>query len=180
MVETLESAWSPDEFFAWQDRQSDRFELVGGRPSPITGARKAHDDIVVNILVALGPQLHGSGWQLFTADSAVETYPGQIRRPDVGIDSGTADPGSNLAVAPVLVLEVLSPSTRDFETIAKLPEYKGAAGLNYIVFVEPNEPSVLLWSRDAAGAWAEARIAGIEARLELPALAAELEMSAIY
>ena len=78
-----------------------------------------------------------------------------------------------------LVLEVLSPTTRDFDSIRKLEEYKSVAGLEYILFVEPNEPSVAIWSR-SDDAWTEARVTGLEAKVELPKLGIDLAMRAIY
>src|SRR5271170_7310313 len=174
----LERPWTLDEFFAWQERQPERYELVNGRPLKVmAGASNVHDDIVVNILVELGPKLRGS--RPFTGDGAVETYPGQIRRPDVGVDCGRRDPKGYKASDPRLVLEVLSPTTRDFDSIRKLEEYKTVAGLEYILIVEPNEPSIAIWSR-ADGVWSEGRINGLEAKVDLPKLGAALEMSAIY
>jgi Uma2 family endonuclease len=180
MAEPQERPWTLDEFFAWQERQTDRYELVNGRPlRMMAGAKNRHDDIVVNVLVALGPQLRNSGCRPFTGDGAVETYPGQIRRPDVGVDCGKRDPDGYRAGAPRLVLEVLSPTTRDFDTIGKLAEYKTVGGLDYILFVEPNEPFVSFWSR-ADGAWREERVTALDARIDLPTLGASLAMGSIY
>jgi Uma2 family endonuclease len=181
MAEPAERAWTLNEFFAWQELQPDRYELVNGRPlRMMAGAKNVHDDIVVNALLALGPQLRSSGCRPFTGDGAVETYPGQIRRPDVGVDYGRRNPDGYKAEAPRLVMEVLSPSTRDFDSIRKLEEYKSVAGLNYILFVEPNAPFVSMWSRAEAGDWREARVAGLDAKADLPALGASLDLRALY
>ena len=180
MAEPVERPWTVDEFFAWQERQSDRYELVNGRPlRMMAGAKNVHDDIVVNILAELRAQLRGFGCRPFTGDGAVETYPGQIRRPDVGVDCGRRDPNAYKASAPRLVVEVLSPTTRDFNSMRKLEEYKRVPGLDYILFVEPNEPSVSLWSR-ADSDWTETPILGLTGRVDLPKIGAALEMGALY
>jgi len=179
MAEPLERAWTVDEFFAWAERQPDRYELVDGRPRRMRSAQNLHDDIVVNILAALGPQLRGSPCRPFTGDGAVETYPGQIRRPDVGVDCGRRDPDGYKAEAPRLVAEVLSPSTRDFDSIGKLAEYRSVASLDYILFVEPNEPLVRTWTRDGSE-WRESRLSDLDATLDLPTLAASLPLRTIY
>ena len=181
MAEPLERPWSLPEFFAWVERQTDRYELVNGRPlRMMAGAKNVHDDIVVNILLALGPQLRGSGCRPFTGDGAIETYPGQIRRPDIGVDCGERDREAYKAEAPRLVAEVLSPSTRDFDSIRKLEEYKSVASLAHILFVEPNEPSVSVWSRAETGEWREARVSALDDSIKLAALGVSLEMRAIY
>jgi Uma2 family endonuclease len=179
MPEPLERPWTLDEFFAWQERQAERYELVNGRPLRKYAGQNVHDDIVVNIITELAEKLRGSPCRPFTGDSAVETYPGQIRRPDVGVDCGRRDGEAYKAGNPRLVLEVLSPTTRDFNSTRKLEEYKSVAGLEYILFVEPNEPSVVIWSR-SDDAWTEARITGLGAKVELSKLGIDLAMRAIY
>src|SRR6202041_1457742 len=105
--------WTVDEFFDWQARQPERYELVDGFPiRMMAGARNVHDDIVVNLLAELRTQLRGSGCRPFTGDGSIETIPGQIRRPDVGVDCGQRDPAGLKAALPRMVAEVLSPTTR--------------------------------------------------------------------
>ena len=63
---------------------------------------------------------------------------------------GPRDPNGTKAALPRLVVEVLSPSTRDFDTFKKLDEYRETGSLEYIVLVEPNEPVAFVWRRDGA------------------------------
>ena len=126
MGEPLHRIWSVAEFFAWVELQPDRYELVDGQPlKMMSGAKNVHDDIVVNLIVALGNQLRGRGCRPFTGDGSVETRPGQIRRPDVGVDCGPRDPNAMMAALPKLVVEVLSPSTRDFELVSEAGRVQG-------------------------------------------------------
>ncbi|MDR7036458.1 Uma2 family endonuclease [Methylobacterium sp. BE186] len=177
MLERITRPMSVAEFFAWQERQAERYELVGGIPVRLTaGARNVHDDIVVNLLVAL----RRGGCRPLTGDGSVETLPGQIRRPDVGVDCGVRDPNALKAAEPRLVAEVLSPSTRDFDAFEKLAEYRNIESLEYILLVEPNAPEIMLWSRDASRAWVKERVASLDASLSLPSLATSLRLSDIY
>lgn len=181
MAEPLERPWTIDAFFAWSEGQPLRYELVNGRPlRMMAGAKNVHDDIVVNILLSMGPQIIKSGCRPFTGDGAVETYPGQIRRPDVGVDCGPRNPNSYKAQAPRLVVEVLSPSTRDLDALQKLGEYKNVKTLSHILFVEPLAPFVIHWSRGADGAWSEARIEDMGASVPLDAVGAKLALRDIY
>ena len=104
---------------------SSRGRLASGRPvRMMAGAPNVHDDTVVNLLGELRGRLRGSGCRPFTGDGSVETLPGQIRRPNAGADRGQRDPDGMKAALPRMVAEVLSPSTRDFDTFEKLAEYK--------------------------------------------------------
>ncbi len=100
--------WTLDEFFAWQAGEDERYELVNGFPAKmITGASNRHDVVKSNIQGELRNRLKGKPCRPFTGDGAVETLPGQIRRPDAGIDCGAFDPDGYLAAGPVVVFEVL-------------------------------------------------------------------------
>ena len=168
-------------FFAWQESRTERYELVDGHPlRMMAGAKNVHDDIVVNLVAELRNQLRGGGCRPFTSDGSVETRPGQIRRPDLGVDCGPRDPNGTKAALPKLVIEVLSPSTRDFDTFKKLEEYKETESLVYIVLVEPNEALALVWKRDDAGAWIEERVRGLDGEIAMPGIGANLKLSAIY
>jgi Uma2 family endonuclease len=181
MAERAVRTMTVDEFFAWQEHQPDRYELVDGQPlRMMAGAKNVHDDIVVNLIGELRDRVRGSGCRPFTGDGSIETLPGQIRRPDVGVDCGPRDPNGNRAALPKVVIEVLSPSTRDFDTFGKLEEYKQTQAVEHIVLVEPNEPVASVWSREAEGGWVESRPRGLDAKIELPAIGVTLEMAAIY
>lgn len=173
--------WGLNEFFAWQERQEERYELVGGQPiRMMAGTSNRHDDIVVNLIGMLREQLRGKPCRPFTGDGSVETYPGQIRRPDAGVDCGRRDPSGYRAAEVRLVAEVLSPSTRDFDAAFKVPEYKSVESLDYILLVEPNAPEIVLWERDEARTWAERRIEGLSGTVDLPALGLSLSLSDLY
>lgn len=181
MAEPLHRKWTVQEFFAWQEKQADRYELVDGFPlRMMAGAKNVHDDIVVNLVAELRTRLRGGSCRPFTGDGAVETRPGQIRRPDVGVDCGARDPEATTAALPKLIVEVLSPSTRDFDTFKKLDEYKALASVETIVLVEPNEPLALVWRRENAAQWREERVRGMDAVIDLPALQISLPMAAIF
>jgi Uma2 family endonuclease len=173
--------WTVEEFFRWQERQPDRYELVGGFPlRMMAGARNVHDDIVVNIVVDLGRQLRGSGGRPFTGDGSIETFPGQIRRPDVGVDCGARDPNGFKAAIPRVVIEVLSPSTRDFNTFGKLAEYEQLNSLEYILLIEPNLPEVLFLQREIDRTWNRKTLSGLDQNVEMPFVGVTVALASIY
>lgn len=181
MSDPAPTPWTVNQFFAWQARQKDRYELVSGCPvRMMAGARNVHDDIVVNLLAEFRGQLRGSGCRPFTGDGSIETLPGQIRRPDAGADCGQRDPDGMKAAMPRMVAEVLSPSTRDFDTFEKLVEYKQVESLEYIMVVEPNAPEVVVWSRGAGRGWVRHIVEGLDREVDMPAIAVTLPLAEIY
>jgi Uma2 family endonuclease len=181
MTDAAPRRWTVEEFFAWQEGQAERYELVDGFPvRMMAGARNVHDDIVVNVLAELRNQLRGRDRRPFTGDGAIETKPGQIRRPDIGVDCGRRDPNATKAALPRVVVEVLSPTTRDFDTIDKLDEYKIVESLARIVVIEPNAPEVIVWERGEGQSWRKDMRRGLDQAVEMPEIGIMLSLKEIF
>ena len=181
MAETARAHLTVDEFFAWEENQPDKHELVDGLPlRMMAGGSRSHNLVSMNVIGELRARLRGSDCSPFNGDSAVETKPGQFRRPDGGVECGP-NPMSALRVkTPRVIVEVLSPSTRDFDTYRKTAEYKLIPSLDRILLIDPNRPEIFMWSRDAAREWEETTVRGLEATIGMPELGIELPLSEIY
>lgn len=180
MSQTVARPMSVDEFFAWQEKQDVRYELVNGQPlRMMAGASNAHDLVVVNLIRELSIRLRGSGCTPFTGDGSVETRPGQIRRPDVGIDCGNRDPNGYRASEPRVVFEVLSRSTKAFDTVRKLDEYRGVDSISAVVMIDPTKPGVAVLLRTDCG-WKDIELTRLDDVLVLTEPSIELPLSAIY
>ncbi|MEQ1696741.1 MAG: Uma2 family endonuclease [Hyphomicrobiaceae bacterium] len=171
-----------DEFLHWCLDQDDRYELVEGIPvKMMTGASNRHDQIIVNVIIALGQQLRGTGYRPATADIAVKTRIRSIRRPDVTV---TCDPPSKDtydAATPKMVVEVLSPSNRGIAWQRKLEEYRNRDGLIYILIVESDAPAAILLTRlPGMREWTDTDVDGLDATIELPEINCRLPMSDLY
>lgn len=172
---------TPEEFYRWPGEEGVRYELVDGFPvTAMTGASGQHDDIVVNALTALKTKLRGSPCRPSTDDIAIPVMNGNIRRPDVSVDCGDRSRTSFEASLPRLVIEVLSPSTRQTDLVRKLEEYKALPSLAYILLVEPDLPRVLLWWRAPGDIWELAQFDGFDGVIDLSAIGAELSMAELY
>jgi Uma2 family endonuclease len=172
---------SADEFLQWDLTAPDhRHELVDGIPRAMTGASRRHDRIVMNIKLALGNQLRGSNCEPFSADVAVKMPNRNVRRPDIGVDCGDIDERATSSPAPIMLVEVMSLSTRAVDRTRKLDEYKSLPGLAHVLLVEPEMPAVTLWSRDDAGKWSHSVAEGLDASVGLPAIGIALQLSDIY
>jgi Uma2 family endonuclease len=155
------------EFLEWGLHQELRYELVDGVPVAMAGAKQRHDRIVGSALGMLYNLPRGHECRQFTADLAVRIPMGSVRRPDVGIDCGPPNDDATTVIAPILMLEVLSPSTRDFDMFGKLEEYKTVPALTHIVIVDPDTPQVFHWSQSRNESWRHERLEGLDAVIQL-------------
>lgn len=179
MSEPSRARMSIEEFLRWAPAQDRRHELVDGQPVMMAGASQRHDRIVTNALLAIGNRLRDGGCRPFTADNAVRIPAGNIRYPDLGVDCGMMVDDSLIATEPLLVVEVLSPTTELFDETEKLEEYRSVPSIAHILVVNPERPEARLHSRAGAG-WTSARLAGAEAMVDLPALALSFPLGEFY
>lgn len=169
-----------EDFLEWGLSQTLRYELIDGVPVAMAGAKQRHDRVVANVHGMLYNQLRANACRNFTADIAVRIPAGNVRRPDAGIDCGDLDDNETAASAPFLVLEVLSPSTRDFDLIGKLEEYKTVPGLAHIVVVETDILMVHHWSRPSGGVWSHVLLEQLDAAVRVPEIGVTLELGRLY
>ncbi|TAF96258.1 MAG: Uma2 family endonuclease [Cytophagia bacterium] len=75
--------------------------------------------------------------------------------------------GMNAEMNPVLLIEILSKSTRLYDFGPKLPCYKNIPSLRQILFVEQNKPKIHLFEREAHNRWVETELTGAEATFSI-------------
>ncbi len=101
--------------------------------------------------------------------------------PDVGVICGhpeldPGDPKRHTALSPSLLVEVLSPSTEDYDRGEKLEHYKQIPSLEEAMLVHHRERKIVVGRRTAPGFIATEYIDGVIAL----ALGRELSLAAVY
>lgn len=182
MADTAVRKMTADEFLAWDEAQADeRYEFVDGVPVAMAGAKQAHDQIVVNLIIGLGNRLRGGPCMPRTADQAIKTKADQrVRRPDVLVDCGPRDGKALYVQAPTAVFEVLSPSTENVTLSSKLDEYKALASMRHVVLLDQDKALIWHFARAANDEWVKEELADLGAVLKLAAIGAELPLVEIY
>lgn len=135
-----------------------RAELVDGLVYMMTGGTEAHSRVATNIAVSLGGQLRGSGCRTYNSDLAVRTGEASVRYPDLSVycrDSASIDPHAKLIGDPVVIVEVLSPSTAALDQRDKLMEYRALDGVRVLLFVDPETERVRVVRRTAPDGWTD-------------------------
>lgn len=175
---------SKDEFCRWIDRQEAKFEWKEGRVVQMSNVTRGHASIVANLSFALLTALGRDRWRVLTSDFGIESGD-FLRFPDVVVEPKLASTGSmteRRVVHPVLIFEVLSPSSVGIDMIEKPAEYGVFATLEAYVAVSQDTAQCWLWQRDAAGAFPSrpAAVVGRGAALQLDARGISLPLAEIY
>jgi Uma2 family endonuclease len=167
-------------FLAWMQQQEGRYELAGGRVVMMVGATRAHAMIVRNLVVLLCGQVDPQKWTV-VADFGLDAGPETLRYPDIVVDQAGGGDTDYTATAPVLLIEVLSPSSESVDLKDKASEYLQLPSvLTYLVFAQ-REPKAWAWSRGEDGFKAEPDvITGSDKIVRIAALNVSLPLAAVY
>lgn len=167
-------------FLAWvQTQERQRYELVNGSVMEITHNTRGHARITANLLSAFDKRLGREGWDVL-GSFGLETGPITVRDPDILVDRGGAA-GDVITDRPVLLGEVLSPSSATTDLGDKLAEYLKIPSLLAYFVLSQDEPKAWVWVRDQSGFPAGAEvIAGDDGIIRIPALSVELPLAEIY
>jgi Uma2 family endonuclease len=167
-------------FLAWAESQEERYELDRGRVIMMTGGSRAHWQITANLVRALQARFDSSRFAVLP-EFGITPDVGSIRFPDVVVDVAGEKPGDQTATAPVLIVEVLSPSSERVDLGDKAAEYLRLPSLRaYLVFAQ-DEMKAWVWTRGAQGfAPGAAVLEGDEAVVRIDALGIDLPFAEIY
>ncbi len=182
MAEPKRVDWSLNDFLAWEDVQSERYEFVGGEPRMMTGGTQAHTAICINLTSRLRGKLRGTPCRPGGSDLRVPIpATGQSRYPDAQIDCGKFEPASHNASSPTVVFEVLSKSNDLRDQHGRLRDYDSVATIRHYVVIAQSEAVVVIYDRDDAGRLAPgAMLTEPAAQLDLPAVGVTLGLDEIY
>lgn len=165
-----------DEFLAWERTQPVRYEFDGTQPVAMTGGTIAADRVARRLLRALDRQLKPP-CEAFGENVKVLTPNGRVRYPDVKVACGDFDPTSD-HVAPVVVFEVLSPTTEMTDLRVKSAEYASMPSVMAYVLLAQDRPAATVLRR--ASEWAPVDTNGLEALLDLPEIGVTLRLAGLH
>jgi Uma2 family endonuclease len=143
-----------DEYLRWCEAQeSGRFELVEGEVIMMSPETRRHIDVKTEAWLALRTALKKARSKCRAVGDGIgiQIDKSTVREPDISIECVPRDPDSVLLIEPVLVVEVVSPSSKRGDTGSKVAEYFRVASIQHYLIIDPYTSTVLLHSRDANG-----------------------------
>jgi Uma2 family endonuclease len=166
------------EFLRWDDGTDARYELVDGRIVGVAPPNDAHGTIVMNIGFAIRSQLRPPCRVAAEAGILRPNRGDSYYVADLGVTCGPAADTRQHLPEPVLIVEVLSPSTEDHDRGRKVPDYREIPSLQEILVVASQERRVELWRREGDH-WRVEDLIG-EATVRLESCDASIPLAAIY
>jgi Uma2 family endonuclease len=175
---------SPEEYLAIERNAEVRSEFYRGEMFPMVGGSRLHSLIKSNIARSLGNQLQSRDCEVHSSDLRVKSPAmASYMYPDVLVLCGEPeleDHHLDTLLNPVVIFEVLSPSTEAYDRGDKSVQYRTIESLREYVLVSQQVSRVEQLVRQDSGGWLLTETDQLDDVLELPSIGCRLPLREIY
>lgn len=172
------------EYLALEAVSERKHEFYRGEIIAMAGASFRHELIITNSIRSVGNQLRGSPCLILGSDLRVKvaSVKGYFY-PDIKIVCGTAqfnDDKPQSLLNPTVIIEVLSPTTANFDQGEKFRAYRQIESLQEYVLIAQDTPHIERHIRQPDGGWVMHEFDTLDASLELPSVGCTLSLAEVY
>lgn len=160
-----------------------KHEYLGGTVHAMSGGKVRHCKAALNTARHLANSLDGKPCQVFNSDSKVRiVLPTDTRfyYPDAMVTCGPTDDEALYLDNPVVIVEVLSPSTYRNDIGEKRDAYLSIPSLKVYLVIDPARPSVKIDRRRERGGFDNESFRDLTEVIPLPEIESELALADIY
>ena len=178
----LDTLVTPEEYLAAELLSPVKHEYLGGVVHAMAGAKNIHNEIVGNVFLAIGVRLRGKKCRPYNSDTKVRVrMPNQLRfyYPDVQVVCEPNHKDDSFQDRPVVIVEVLSPSTSRVDEGEKLDAYQTIRSLQVYIIVDSTHARVIVYRR-TENVFAREVYHGLEGAIQLDCIGIELPLAEIY
>jgi Uma2 family endonuclease len=174
---------SIEDYLVGEEASEVKHEYLGGVVHAMAGGTNRHNTIAGNVFALLHSSLSRKPCRPFNSDTKVRIrYRDHTRfyYPDAMVVCRPNPESDHFQDEPVVIVEVLSDSTRRADLVEKRDAYFTLPSLKVLVFVEPDSVEVLVYRATPEGGFAMERHRGIDATVPLPEIDASLPLAGVY
>ncbi len=176
--------YTPTEYLEFEAEAETRHELINGEIIPMAGGTTNHNLITGNIYVALRLALNTQttpvymeNVRLWIPSPKVFTYPDIMI---LGSEPIYYEESQTTVTNPVVIFEILSNSTRDYDQGRKFNFYRTLETLQEYILVDQETTAVMIYRRDTSKDWHLTILEDTTERVQLSSVGVELSLTGIY
>ena len=176
----LRKPMTQEEFFVWAEGQEGRYEFDGIQPVAMTGGTNNHGLIAGNLYFQLKSRLRGGPCvPMLPAGGGVATIGNKVRYPEAVVTCSRVPGEERLVPDPVVVFEIISPSSVRTDEVVKLLEYQTVLSIKRYVLIEQREILVTVHSRQYDEPW-DATVLAESDVVHMPEIGIEVPVADLY
>ncbi len=177
--------YTVDEYLELEVRRGERYEFYNGNIIPMPGGTIPHSRICKNIIQHLGNALDLiKGFEIFGSDQKVYLpeynfylYPDAVVVAETPV---AAEGMASALINPLLIIEVLSPSTERYDREQKFLQYRSIPSFKEYALVRQDAPEVLTFFREEPDTWKELMVKGVDRSVHFRSIGIDLALQLIY
>ena len=179
---TVGKLYSEEEYLAFERSALDKHELIDGEIVAMAGASRRHNVICSNTTISVGYQLRGKGCEIYASDMRVRMKKGRYGYPDVVVcgEPQFADDEFDVLLNPVVVVEVLSKSTRFRDKTEKLETYQKMESIQEVLLIEQDFLHIEHYIKQTPMQWLLKIYEGSDEVIALTSIDCSLSVAEIY
>jgi Uma2 family endonuclease len=173
---------SVEEYLALDETSERRLEYHDGEVFPIDNALLPHGLLGVNIGRRLAERLDQTGCRV-AGTARVRVSPTQYVYPDILVYCGKpalTDGRSESLMNPKVIVEILSPSTEDYDYGKKFILYRSLPSFEEYLLVSQEQPRVEVSRRTPENRWILSTYLGLDAVVPVESLGISIPMGELY
>jgi Uma2 family endonuclease len=184
-MSSLQSTYiTPEEYLERERAAETRTEYFRGELFAMAGATPEHVLIVTNLVGELRQHLRDRPCNVYSTDLRVAvSSTGLYTYPDVTVVCGPAafvDSRRDTVTNPVVIIEVLSESTKDYDRGQKFEGYRTVTSLMEYLTVAQDKMHIEQWTRQPDQRWLLTEYTDPEAVMPLSSIDVELRLADVY
>lgn len=174
-----------EEYIELLKTSEERFEYFDGELFSMAGGKKAHSRISGNVFATLRQRLQGSACEVWNDDLAIKVpLAPPFRFAEVSVACGETITeemqGIDALVNPVLIVEVLSDSTSEYDLGKKFLAYQSIESFREYLAIAQKHVHVIQHSKQENGLWVRRDFIGMDSEIHLESLNITLTLNEIY
>lgn len=175
--------FTPEEYLELERKAEYKNEYYRGEIFAMAGASLKHNEIVGQLSALIAQHLRARGCRLYPADQRIATPAGLYTYPDLSVVCGPPQRSSedrDTVTNPVLLVEVLSPTTESYDRGNKAKLYREIPSLEQLVLISQDAFEVELSTRQPDGTWLLREVKGRDGVAELTSIDYTLHLTELY
>jgi Uma2 family endonuclease len=177
------SKLTEEQYLAIERAAEFKSEFLDGVMYAMSGGSPRHSSLAVNVVAQLHGMLRGTDFRVFNSDLRARASSRMYTYPDVSVVCGKlqlADEQKDILLNPIVIFEVLSPSTEQYDRGAKFQLYRTIPSLREYILVDQNIVRVEQYIYQDASTWTLRDHQGLDAELKLDSIGTSLPLRLIY
>jgi Uma2 family endonuclease len=175
---------TPEEYLLLERASETKHEYYAGEMFAMGGASRAHVLIVGNLIASLTIQLRGKPCEVLGTDMRVKVNStGLYTYPDISVACGDIkfeDRNLDTLLNPLVIMEVLSPSTEAYDRGKKFEKYRQLESLQEYLLVAQDRAHVEHYRRQNDGKWELSEASDLDSSLLLPSIECQILLRDVY